>query len=589
MFLNNPEIKINNTELYLLSPYIIEYYKKHQNNKLYPSFNDLKGLSYNIVNLLISEKMLKYYEEHQTNPAYPSFDQSKDVTSYSLCILTLVDAIQCYDKYLTNNAYPRFSQLKELGVSKIEELTSPAIQKYYEKHKMNSAYPSFEDLKDLDIYKIKILTSEEAQECYEKHQTNQLYPCCKDLIKRDVNSVEDIRQIIQKVEKTISEDQDRTSYMMLDMILDYAPGLSKQYKDMLSENGLIKALEEKDLISFKEWLFKYSHVAKQIKSTKSSMQIVRILTKYLDREVAKQKIEKFKDIDFDSSLDINALAEKIYIDPAELENIHKNKKETDKRILNKEEMTALVKAKVRRRNELGGYDNLFNCSYLDEADALTAAVREMKPDSRQQIIYKQKQIDGYGEEEISGLHSFGIDIERDKNGKYKIFVLEPTNKNIEADVAIDRLMQSLDKNTEYTIYHCYAGIQQDSFNCNLFALNGLAELSKYDNIESYLEGAKRGKPEGPLYENYAKYAGKPNGEVHTVNLSDLPGKIISMHQSYSDMEKAIAEAKKYGLSPQEFVKQHKDQYQYDEKNQHTKYINQRRNNVGKKLKEFKSK
>ncbi|HIF0226446.1 TPA: hypothetical protein ACXYKD_003402 [Legionella anisa] len=184
-------------------------------------------------------------------------------------------------------------------------------------------------------------------------------------------------------------------------------------------------------------------------------------------------------------------------------------------------------------------------------------------------------------------------LERDSSGVYRVFCFESAAdpKHMEA---LELLYKELTKKgLKFEIKSCQSRLQKDEFNCSVYTLAVLSELSKYDHAFDYLpaqyeeEMSFKSTKEIEIEEGYTKKRKVKldnMDKISWVMLCDMPTKVIAMGQSYEAMKVALKKSKDFDLDPDVFIQLHKKKYHFDQsKEQSTKYINQRRKNIVDKL------
>ncbi len=156
--------------------------------------------------------------------------------------------------------------------------------------------------------------------------------------------------------------------------------------------------------------------------------------------------------------------------------------------------------------------------------------------------------------------------------------------------ALDLLYKELTKKgIKFEIKSCQSQLQKDEYNCSVYTLAVLSELSKYDHAFDYLpteyaeELTLKATKEIKIEENFTKKRTVKldnMDKISWVKLSDMPTKVIAMSQSYQAMEQALKKSKDFDLDPAVFIQLHKEKYHFDQSNeQSTKYVNQRRKHI----------
>ncbi len=249
-----------------------------------------------------------------------------------------------------------------------------------------------------------------------------------------------------------------------------------------------------------------------------------------------------------------------------------------------QDIAPILNAKNRRLRELGRSGHLIPIRCADYASKATArklakAIAGLGMGDRRQFLYNH----------LNGNHTIGFDVERDRSGVYKIFCFESAAdpKHMEA---LDLLYKELTKKgLKFEIKSCQSQLQKDEYNCSVYTLAVLSELSKYDHVFDYLpteyleELSLKTTKEIKIEESFTKKRTVKldnMDKISWVKLSDMPTKVIAMSQSYQAMEQALKKSKDFDLDPAVFIQLHKKKYHFDQSNeQSTKYVNQRRKHI----------
>ncbi len=178
-------IKVGNTAKMkiLISDNAQECYKKG-----YLQFKDLKDLSIEKIEILISPAAQKFYTiktiRRSESIGYYTIEDLQYLDIERIKALISDNAQQCYKK-----GYCTLDDLVDFPIDKINALTSINTQKCYEKDCNGKSYCTFNDLQTLDTDKINALTSINTQKCYEKDCNGKSYCTFNDLQKLDVKEI----------------------------------------------------------------------------------------------------------------------------------------------------------------------------------------------------------------------------------------------------------------------------------------------------------------------------------------------------------------------------------------------------------------
>ncbi|KTD83122.1 hypothetical protein [Legionella waltersii] len=354
------------------------------------------------------------------------------------------------------------------------------------------------------------------------------------------------------------------------------------------ESELATLISKKDENGLAYWLHFNSFIKYQLRqiiqsanSNTLSDELVKnvrlILTKHLKELEDKKKLMTYESADF--STDEYMQLRKVY------DSVRYKR---DRQPFEARDIAPILNAKNRRLRELGRSGHLIPIRCADYASKATArklakAIAGLGMGDRRQYLYSH----------LNGNHTIGFDVERDRSGVYKIFCFESAAdpKHMEA---LDLLYKELTKKgLKFEIKTCQSQLQKDEYNCSVYTMAVLSELSKYDHVFDYLpeqseeELSLKAKKEIEIEEGYAKKrkVKLENIEKITwVRLSDMPTKVIAMGQSYQAMEQALKKSKDFDLDPAVFIQLHKKKYHFDQSNENsTKYINQRRKHIVDKL------
>lgn len=298
-----------------------------------------------------------------------------------------------------------------------------------------------------------------------------------------------------------------------------------------------------------------------------------ILTKHLKELEDKKKLMIYESADF--STDEYMQLRKVY------DSVRYKR---DRQPFEARDIAPILNAKNRRLRELGRSGHLIPIRCADYASQATArklakAIAGLGVGDRRQYLYNH----------LNGNHTIGFDVERDRSGVYKIFCFESAAdpKHMEA---LDLLYKELTKKgIKFEIKSCQSQLQKDEYNCSVYTLAVLSELSKYDHAFDYLpteyseELSLKTTKEIKIEENYTKKRTVKldnMDKISWVKLSDMSTKVIAMSQSYQAMEQALKKSKDFDLDPAVFIQLHKKKYHFDQSNeQSTKYVNQRRKHI----------
>lgn len=298
-----------------------------------------------------------------------------------------------------------------------------------------------------------------------------------------------------------------------------------------------------------------------------------ILTKHLKQLQDKKILTTYQSNDFSTDE---------YMSLREVYNSVRYKR--DRQPFEARDIAPILNAKNRRLRELGRSGHLIPIRCADYASKATArklakAIAGLGVGDRRQYLYNH----------LNGNHTIGFDVERDRSGVYKIFCFESAAdpKHMEA---LDLLYKELTKKgIKFEIKSCQSQLQKDEYNCSVYTLAVLSELSKYDHAFDYLpteyseELSLKATKEIKIEENYTKKRTVKLDNMDKINwvkLSDMPTKVIAMSQSYQAMEQALKKSKDFDLDPAVFIQLHKKKYHFDQSNeQSTKYVNQRRKHI----------
>ncbi|HEM6966964.1 TPA: hypothetical protein U2K02_000703 [Legionella pneumophila] len=350
------------------------------------------------------------------------------------------------------------------------------------------------------------------------------------------------------------------------------------------ESELATLISKKDENGLAYWLHFNSFIKHQLRkiiqsanSDTLSDELVKnvhlILTKHLKELEDKKKLTTYASSDF--STDEYMQLRKVY-DSVRIKR--------DRNPLEAQDIAPILNAKNRRLRELGRSGHLIPIRCADYASKATArklakAIAGLGMGDRRQYLYNH----------LNGNHTIGFDVERDRSGVYKIFCFESAAdpKHMEA---LDLLYKELTKKgIKFEIKSCQSQLQKDEYNCSVYTLAVLSELSKYDHAFDYLpteyaeELTLKATKEIKIEENFTKKRTVKldnMDKISWVKLSDMPTKVIAMSQSYQAMEQALKKSKDFDLDPAVFIQLHKEKYHFDQSNeQSTKYVNQRRKHI----------
>lgn len=298
------------------------------------------------------------------------------------------------------------------------------------------------------------------------------------------------------------------------------------------------------------------------------------LADYFHEQKTKKTIATYEEKDFVS---------RDYVKLHDLEKLYQNLNAT----LDSSDILPILNAKNRRQKEMGRSGILIairRASYASEATARKFAriLSELAPGERKQYVYYHK----------NGRHTIGFDVERDRSGSYRIFCFESAAdpKHFEA---LDLLYKELNKRgLSFEIKSCQSQLQKDTYNCSIYTLAALSELSKYDHVFDYLpsqyEEVQSLKTTKKV--TISTLAGLRTthfdhmDKISWVPLHAMPIKIIAMAQSYDTMSKTLQKSKDFDVDPEGFLDWHKKKFRFEpSREQETKYVNQRRKNIVKQL------
>lgn len=362
----------------------------------------------------------------------------------------------------------------------------------------------------------------------------------------------------------------------------------------LGDNELLDILQKKDTEKLAYWLNFHSF---------TKYRLEKALQKFEDFDVSKPQAEQVTAVNsvmknhFEEILKKKELKKFLAEDFSKLAYIERKNLLSDLmdvalkggRPINSHYLEYLLNAKMRRNETLGRHLQVEYVSakeYAAESTTrkLAKKMLAMKPGERKQFFYFY-----LGEE-----HSYGFDVEVTKEGKINIFCFESA-----ADprhlAGVDQLYKYLSKSgREFDIKSTRAEYQMDSYNCGTYTLGVINELAKYDHVYDYLpteytpnkdiENIKESSSQNALG-RVTKYTFNNLDKITWVNLHDMPIKIISMGQSYTQMENNLKVSQNFDLDAEKFVKQARIRDQYDEKQEKTtKYINRKREHIREYLK-----
>lgn len=357
------------------------------------------------------------------------------------------------------------------------------------------------------------------------------------------------------------------------------------------KDELVDLIEQGKVENLAYWLQFHSFVRYQLRKTlmqrgdvnvhapsvEIAKQVNEVLERYLEQQKIKQTLPKYITEDF-TTTDYLPLS-------GELERTLLRLRDGQK--ITRQEIAPFIKAKNRRNEFLARSLDIVPISCAEYASEstlrkLVKGIAGLGKGERKQFFYYH----------LNEEHAIGFDVERDEDGKLKIFCFESASdpRHLETVDLLYKKLSSMGLDFEFK--SCVSDIQKDSYNCAIYTLAALNEFGKYAHAfdylpEQYEEDKDIGKtravkiPQGGAMMMKARHVQLDVlDKISWVRISDMPTKIIAMSQSHQAMEKALKESKDFDLDPATFVTMHKQKYHYEEsKRESTKYINRRRENI----------
>ncbi len=280
-------------------------------------------------------------------------------------------------------------------------------------------------------------------------------------------------------------------------------------------------------------------------------------------EKLKSEVKQFLDKYFELK-EMKKKLPKLILDDYEVTNYLelRSKKEKTRSLAVSPELTkALLKGLNRIRKATGssiGLEEITTRDYAPQGTVykLAKKIKDIKPGERKQFVYYH----------TNRKHAVAFDVEN-RGGTFNIFCFDSSKDESQLE-AIDLLIDKLQKDkVKFEIKACQAGIQKDETNCSIFSILALKEFAKYDHVFDYL-------PEKCEEDEHLKKQSKATVstglskdrevtlhnmyKVGWIKIKDVPTRIISMSQSYTEMEGILSVSKQFDLDAKKFSQVHKD-------------------------------
>ncbi|HAT8859674.1 TPA: hypothetical protein ACIZCU_002116, partial [Legionella pneumophila] len=269
---------------------------------------------------------------------------------------------------------------------------------------------------------------------------------------------------------------------------------------------------------------------------------------------------------------------KLILDDYEVTNyleLRSKKEKTMSFTVTPELTRALLKGLNRIRKAIGNrivLEEITTKEYAPQGTVykLARRIKDLKPGERKQFVYYH----------TNKQHAVAFDVEN-RGGTLKIFCFDSSKDETQLE-AIDLLIDKLQKDkVKFEIKACQAGIQKDETNCSIFSILALKEFAKYDHVFDYL-------PEKCEEDEHLKKQSKATVstglskdrevtlhnmyKVGWIKIKDMPTRIISMDQSYTEMESILRVSNQFDLDAKKFSQAHKDYMDISEDSENNKKL-----------------